>query len=47
MKSKDRMIRAVRSGKVLEPPVISLKKLLASGGMEHFDLVSSAAAKYS
>ena len=34
MKSKDRMIRAIRSRKDLEPTVISLKKLLASGGME-------------
>ena len=36
MKSKDRMIRAIRSRKNLESPVISLKKLLASGGMEHY-----------
>ena len=34
MKSKDRMIRAIRSRNDLEPTVISLKKLLASGGME-------------
>lgn len=41
MKSKDRMIRAIRSRKDLEPTVISLKKLLASGGMEHYlDLCS-------
>lgn len=36
MKSKDRMIRAIRNRKDLEPKVISLKKLLASGGMEHY-----------
>ena len=36
MKSKDRMIRAIRSRKDLEPTVISLRKLLASGGMEHY-----------
>ena len=35
MKSADRMIRAIRSRKDLEPKVISLKKLLASGGMGH------------
>ena len=41
MKSKDRMIRAIRSRKDLEPTVISLKKLLTSGGMEHYlDLCS-------
>lgn len=45
MKSKDRMIRAIRSRKDLEPPVISLKKLLASGGMEHYlDLCSDRLA---
>ncbi len=45
MKSADRMIRAIRSRKDLEPKVISLKKLLASGGMEHyFDLCSDRIA---
>ena len=45
MKSKDRMIRAIRSRKNLESPVISLKKLLASGGMEHYlDLCSDRLA---
>ena len=36
MKSKDRMIRAIRSRKDLEPVRMSLRKLLASGGMEHY-----------
>lgn len=36
MKSKDRMIRAIRSRKDLEPALISLRKLLASGNMEHY-----------
>lgn len=36
MKSRDKMIRAIRSRKDLEPTVISLRKLLASGGMEHY-----------
>ena len=45
MKSADRMIRAIRSRKDLEPKVISLKKLLASGGMEHYlDLCSDRIA---
>ena len=45
MKSKDRMIRAIRSRKNLESPVINLKKLLASGGMEHYlDLCSDRLA---
>ena len=45
MKSKDRMIRAIRNRKNLESPVISLKKLLASGGMEHYlDLCSDRLA---
>lgn len=45
MKSADRMIRAIRSRKDLEPKVISLKKLLVSGGMEHyFDLCSDRIA---
>lgn len=45
MKSADRMIRAIRSRKDLEPKVISLKKLLASGGMEHYlDLCSDRLA---
>lgn len=36
MKSKDRMIRAIRSRKDLEPTLISLRKLLASDNMEHY-----------
>ena len=36
MKSKDRMIRAIRSRKDLEPTHISLRKFLASGNMEHY-----------
>lgn len=36
MKSKDRMIKAIRGRKDLEPTVISLKKLLVSGNMEHY-----------
>lgn len=36
MKSKDRMITAIRSRKDLEPVKISLRKLLVSGGMEHY-----------
>ena len=36
MKSKDRMIRAIRNRKDSEPTLISLKKLLASGGMENY-----------
>lgn len=36
MKSEDRMIRAIRNRKDLESAVISLRKLLASGGMENY-----------
>ena len=36
MKSEDRIITAIRSRKDLEPVKISLRKLLASGGMEHY-----------
>lgn len=36
MKSKDRMIRAIRGRKELEPSYISLRKLLASVNMEHY-----------
>lgn len=36
MESKDRMITAIRSRKNLEPTFISLRKLLASGNMEHY-----------
>ena len=36
MKSKDRMITAIRSRKDLEPTLISLRKLLAKNGMEHY-----------
>lgn len=36
MKSKDKMIRAIKSRRDLEPTLISLKKLLASGGMENY-----------
>ena len=45
MKSKDRIITAIRSRKDLEPVKISLRKLLASGGMEHYlDLCSDRLA---
>ena len=36
MKYKDKTIAAIRSRRGLEPVKISLKKLLASGGMEHY-----------
>ena len=36
MKSKDRIITAIRSRKDLEPTLISLRKLLAKNGMEHY-----------
>lgn len=36
MKEKDKLTEAIRSRKDLEPVKISLKKLLASGGMEHY-----------
>lgn len=36
MKYKDKTLEAIRSRKDLEPVKISLKKLLASGGMEHY-----------
>lgn len=36
MKSKDRMIRAIRNRKDLEPVKISLKKLLEKGGMGNY-----------
>lgn len=36
MKTEDRMLIAIRSRKDLEPAKISLRKLLASGGMEHY-----------
>lgn len=36
MKYKDKTLEAIRSRKDLEPVKISLRKLLASGGMEHY-----------
>ena len=36
MKYKDKTLAAIRSRRGLEPVKISLKKLLASGGMEHY-----------
>lgn len=36
MKYKDKTIAAIRSRRGIEPVKISLKKLLASGGMEHY-----------
>lgn len=36
MKYKDKTLAAIRSRKDLEPVKISLRKLLASGGMEHY-----------
>ena len=36
MKYKDKTLAAIRSRKGLEPVKISLRKLLASGGMEHY-----------
>lgn len=36
MKSKDKMITAIRSRRNLDPTLISLRKLLASGNMEHY-----------
>ena len=36
MKYKDKTLEAIRSRRGLEPVKISLKKLLASGGMEHY-----------
>lgn len=36
MKPKDKMITAIRGRRDLDPPRISLRKLLASGGMEHY-----------
>lgn len=36
MKYKDKTLEAIRSRRDLEPVKISLRKLLASGGMEHY-----------
>lgn len=36
MKYKDKTLAAIRSRKDLEPVKVSLRKLLASGGMEHY-----------
>lgn len=36
MKSKDKMLEAIRRRQGLEPVQINLRKLLASGGMEHY-----------
>ena len=45
MKSRDKMLDAIGSRKDLEPTVISLRKLLASGDMEHYlDLCSDRLA---
>lgn len=45
MKPKDKMIIAIRRRRDLEPTKISLRKLLASGGMEHYlDLCSGRLA---
>lgn len=36
MESKDKMLVAIRSRRDLEPTLISLRKLLVSGGMENY-----------